>query len=111
MYEPGDQRRKLKMDDSTKYRDLAVPSDGQSSEANRSAYWRANLKIMMGLLVIWFSVSFGCGILLADAQRFNSLVGKVLVLAARGYLCVCHPDLVYVALMNRLDRRFDSWGG
>ena len=53
------------MDDSTNTEVSPVPSDGQSSEANRSAYWRANLKIMMGLLVIWFSVSFGCGILLA----------------------------------------------
>ena len=55
------------MDDSTNTEISPVPSDGQSSEANRSAYWRANLKIMMGLLVIWFSVSFGCGILFVDA--------------------------------------------
>lgn len=29
-------------------------------------YWRANLKLLGGLLCLWFVVSFGFGILLAD---------------------------------------------
>lgn len=31
-----------------------------------SQYWRANLKLLSGLLCLWFVVSFGFGILLAD---------------------------------------------
>ena len=30
------------------------------------AYWRRNLLLMARLLVIWFLVSFGCGVLLVD---------------------------------------------
>ena len=30
------------------------------------AYWRANLRILLGLLLIWFAVSFGLGILLVE---------------------------------------------
>ncbi len=33
---------------------------------NRHQYWRSNLKLVFSLLLIWFSVSFGCGILFAD---------------------------------------------
>ncbi|MDH5469993.1 MAG: DUF4212 domain-containing protein, partial [Gammaproteobacteria bacterium] len=30
------------------------------------AYWQANLRLVASCLLIWFSVSFGCGILLVD---------------------------------------------
>ena len=97
------------MDDSTNTEISPVPSDGQSSEANRSAYWRANLKIMMGLLVIWFSVSFGCGILFVDAlneiQFFGWQLGFWFSQQGAIYVFVI-LIFVYVVLMNRLDRRF-----
>lgn len=34
--------------------------------ANTRAYWRANLRLLPGLLLVWFLVSCGCGILLVD---------------------------------------------
>lgn len=30
-------------------------------------YWRRNVSLMVKLLVIWFVVSYGCGILFVDA--------------------------------------------
>ena len=97
------------MDDSINTEISPVPSDGRSREANRSAYWRANLKIMMGLLVIWFSVSFGCGILFVDAlneiQFFGWQLGFWFSQQGAIYVFVI-LIFVYVALMNRLDRRF-----
>ncbi|MEL0082287.1 MAG: DUF4212 domain-containing protein, partial [Gammaproteobacteria bacterium] len=36
------------------------------SRDRRHAYWRANLRYLVGLLTIWFLVSFGCGILFVD---------------------------------------------
>ena len=33
---------------------------------DRSEYWRANLRLVGGCLVVWFVVSFGCGILWVD---------------------------------------------
>ncbi|MCW7556168.1 DUF4212 domain-containing protein [Endozoicomonas gorgoniicola] len=30
------------------------------------AYWKENIRLLLSLLVIWFVVSFGCGILFVD---------------------------------------------
>ena len=38
----------------------------QISEQRASAYWRRNLSLVFKLLIVWFVVSFGCGILLVD---------------------------------------------
>ena len=32
----------------------------------REEYWRRNLRLMLTLLVVWFAVSFGAGILLVE---------------------------------------------
>ena len=34
----------------------------QMTDQQASAYWKRNLSLMMKLLVVWFAVSFGCGI-------------------------------------------------
>ena len=36
------------------------------NEQQAKEYWRRNLSLMIKLLVIWFVVSFGCGIILFD---------------------------------------------
>ncbi|MCI0516925.1 MAG: DUF4212 domain-containing protein, partial [Woeseiaceae bacterium] len=33
---------------------------------NRAAYWRANLRLLLGCMLVWFACSYGFGILLAD---------------------------------------------
>jgi len=33
---------------------------------NNSSYWRENLRLIFICLLIWFVVSFGCGILLVE---------------------------------------------
>lgn len=47
------------------------PTDGRQdqtsvSQENLEGYWQANLRLLAQLLCVWFAVSFGCGILLAD---------------------------------------------
>ena len=72
-------------------------------------YWKRNLRLLTVLLVIWFLVSFGFGILLVDqlnairsggfqlgfwfAQQGSQYVFIVLI-------------FVYVEKMDRLDREF-----
>ena len=76
---------------------------------NRHAYWRANLKLIVGLLAIWFSVSFGAGILLVDWLDQFSLVGFPLGFwfAQQGAIYVFVALIVvYVVAMRRLERRF-----
>lgn len=36
------------------------------TDAAAKGYWRANLRLLAQLLTVWFAVSFGFGILLAD---------------------------------------------
>jgi len=36
------------------------------TEEQARAYWRRNVTLMVKLLVVWFVVSFGCGIMLVD---------------------------------------------
>lgn len=75
----------------------------------RRAYWRANLRYLVILLSIWFAVSFGCGVLFADALDQIRIGGFKLGFwfAQQGSIYVFVALIfVYVWLMNRLDRRF-----
>ena len=72
-------------------------------------YWRSNLRVMAGLLVVWAAVSFGCGILIADwLNQFRlPFTGFPLGFwfAQQGSIAtfvVC--ILVYCVAMNRLDK-------
>ena len=73
-------------------------------------YWRSNVKVMLALLVIWATVSLGCGVLLADwLNQFRlpftgfplgfwfAQQGAIIVFVA----CI----LIYCLAMRRLDAR------
>ena len=36
------------------------------TEQQAKEYWRRNVSLMVKLMLVWFVVSFGCGILLFD---------------------------------------------
>jgi putative solute:sodium symporter small subunit len=38
----------------------------QMTEQQAKEYWRRNVSLMVKLLVVWFIVSYGCGIMLFD---------------------------------------------
>ena len=80
-----------------------------SEAIDQAAYWRANLRIMASLLLIWFGVSFGCGILFVDQlneiQFFGWRLGFWFSQQGAIYVFVL-LIFAYVMLMNRLDRRF-----
>jgi putative solute:sodium symporter small subunit len=73
-------------------------------------YWRANLRVMSALLLLWAGASFGCGILIADwLNQFRlPLTGFPLGFwfAQQGSIAVFVVCiLLYCIAMNRLDRR------
>ena len=75
----------------------------------RKAYWRANLRILAILMSIWFTVSFGCGILFVDQLNQIKLGGFQLGfwMAQQGSIYVFLVLIfVYVRFMNKLDRKF-----
>ena len=72
-------------------------------------YWRANLKILIILLSIWFMVSFGFGIIFSDFFDQYKIGGFKLGFwfAQQGsiYLFVV-LIFIYVHLMNKLDKKY-----
>ena len=80
-----------------------TPSD------NNKAYWRANISLLSKLLVVWFAVSFGCGIILVDWLDQFSLFGFKLGFwfAQQGAIYVFVALIfIYAWRMKIIDRQF-----
>ncbi|HUG39232.1 MAG TPA: DUF4212 domain-containing protein [Longimicrobiales bacterium] len=80
--------------------------------ARHAGYWRRNIRYVAILLAIWFAVSFGLGILLAEPLNRLTIPGTGFPVgfwfAQQGSIYVFVVLVfVYVRLMNRLDREFD----
>lgn len=75
-------------------------------------YWAINIRYLLILLIVWFAVSYGCGILLVDVLNQIRLPGSGFKLgfwfAQQGSIySFVLLIFVYVWLMNRLDKRFN----
>jgi len=71
-------------------------------------YWKTNLKYLVILLLVWFTVSFGCGILFVDKLDTIKFGGFKLGFwfAQQGSIYVFVLLIfIYVFLMNRLDKK------
>ncbi|WP_299522463.1 DUF4212 domain-containing protein [Winogradskyella sp.] len=78
-------------------------------QKNATAYWKENVKYLSILLVIWFVVSYGCGILFKDALNEIRLGGFKLGFwfAQQGSIYVFVILIfVYVRIMNKLDKKY-----
>ena len=82
-----------------------------SSQSDRArAYWRENLRIIFTYMVVWFVVSYGCGILFVDALDQIQFFGFPLGFwfAQQGAIYVFIGLIwAYVFSMNRLDEKYD----
>jgi putative solute:sodium symporter small subunit len=71
------------------------------NEQQAQEYWRRNLSLMIRCLVIWFVVSYGCGIILADVLNQIQIGGYKL-----GFWFAQQGSIyVFVGLID-LDREF-----
>ena len=82
------------------------------TDARHAEYWRRNIRYVGILLAVWFSVSFGFGILLVEPLNRSTLPGTAFPLgfwfAQQGSIYVFVVLIfVYVKLMNGLDAEFD----
>jgi putative solute:sodium symporter small subunit len=78
--------------------------------ASSTAFWKANLRLMALLLGIWFAVSFGAGILFADALDNIRLFGFKLgfFFAQQGAIYVFVALIFYYSWrMDRIERQHD----
>ena len=79
------------------------------NEQQAKEYWRRNLSLMVKLLVIWFVVSFGFGILLVDVLNQVQIGGYKLGFwfAQQGSIYVFVALIFFYAWrMNILDQKF-----
>ena len=73
-------------------------------------YWRQNIKYLVILLTIWFTVSFGFGILLIDELNQFKIGGFKLGFwfAQQGSIYVfVILILTYIILMNKLEKKYN----
>lgn len=81
-----------------------------SKEEAAIAYWKENVRLLVTLLIIWFAVSFGLGIILAPVLN-NIVIGGYPLgfwFAQQGSIYTFIVLIfVYVAKMNALDRKYD----
>ena len=78
---------------------------------NKDTYWKTNLKYLVILLSIWFTVSFGFGIILVDTLNQIPMGGFKLGFwfAQQGAIYVFVILIfIYIYLMNRLDQKFKN---
>jgi putative solute:sodium symporter small subunit len=76
---------------------------------SRTAYWRANLRLVIACLIVWFTVSYGFGILFVDVLDRFTVGGFPLGFwfAQQGSIYVFVVLIfVYVWRMNRMDAEF-----
>ena len=81
----------------------------KDNDTDHEQYWRKNLTYLGILLGVWFTVSFGCGVLLVDELDRIRIAGfKVgFWFAQQGAIYVFVVIIfVYVYLMNRLDKTY-----
>ena len=72
------------------------------------SYWRENLRLVAGCLVVWFCVSFGCGLLLVDVLNEITFGGFRLGFwfAQQGSIYAFLPLIFFYAWrVTRLDRK------
>lgn len=84
-----------------------------SADVDTSGYWSATLRLTVSLLVIWFVVSFGAGILFRDVLDNFSIGGAPLGFwfAQQGAIYVFVVLIFYYCFaMARLERKFGVKG-
>ncbi|MCW8933236.1 MAG: DUF4212 domain-containing protein [Gammaproteobacteria bacterium] len=81
-----------------------------NNQTSRKEYWRANLRLMLVLLSIWFVISYLCGILFVEELNTIRLGGYKLGFwfaqqgSMYGFVIIV---FVYARKMAALDRKFE----
>ncbi len=84
-----------------------------TADEARSRYWKKTILWVVGLLIIWFAASLGCGVLWVDQLDQFMLPGTGIKLgfwfAQQGsilvFLCLL---AAFVFIMNRLDQELSE---
>jgi len=79
-------------------------------EKSRELYWKKVLGLIRNVLIVWFVVSYGCGIMFASALDSIKLGGYPLGFwfAQQGAIYAFVALIfIYAKMMGKLDKEFD----
>ena len=79
-------------------------------ENNRRSYWRANIALIINLLIVWALVSLVCGILLVtvlNGLRFGSLPLGFWIAQQGSIIVFVVLIFIYAIQMDKLDRKYN----
>jgi len=83
-------------------------SSDPNSDNSHAAYWRANIKILLILVGVWFFASFGMGIIAVDFLDQFTFMGFPFGfwMAQQGSIVVFLIIIaIYAIAMNRMDKK------
>lgn len=87
----------------------SVSKASKMSEQKNSSYWKESLSLVTKILLVWFSVSFGAGIIFKDSLDQFQLGHAPLGfwMAQQGsILCFVFLLIIYARKMNKLDEKY-----
>ena len=80
------------------------------SDSSAHSYWKANIRLVLSLLSVWFFISFGCGILFVDALdtiRFGGFKLGFWIAQQGSIFVFVALILIYIRAMDKLDSKYD----
>ena len=81
----------------------------EKNNSRNNEYWKSNIKYVSILLTVWFTVSYGFGILLVEELNQFQIGGFPLGFwfSQQGSIYVFVILIfIYIHLMNKLDKKF-----
>jgi putative solute:sodium symporter small subunit len=79
-------------------------------DSSANSYWKANIRLVLSLLSVWFFISFGCGILFVDALdtiRFGGFKLGFWIAQQGSIFVFVALILIYIWAMDKLDSKYD----
>lgn len=80
------------------------------SDSSAHSYWKANIRLVLSLLFVWFFISFGCGILFVDALdniRFGGFKLGFWIAQQGSIFVFVALILFYIRAMDKLDSKYN----
>ncbi len=80
------------------------------SDSSANSYWKANIRLVLSLLCVWFFISFGCGILFVDALdsiRFGGFKLGFWIAQQGSIFVFVALILIYIRAMDKLDSKYN----
>jgi putative solute:sodium symporter small subunit len=80
------------------------------SDSSANSYWKANIRLVLSLLFVWFFISFGCGILFVDALdtiRFGGFKLGFWIAQQGSIFVFVALIIIYIRAMDKLDDKYN----